>query len=106
MDGVADIVKGVTGVRWRMSDRSKEIKGMWRWRLNNLTHIEAGRRRWSWRFVDGVSPCGVEGRCHRRSERGVEVIEPCLEFLPRSWVRGFMLKHKESVRIGRRRGER
>ena len=85
-DGVGDVVKGVTGVRWGMSDRRNETKGMWRWRWNNngLTHIEAVWRRRSWWFVDGLSPCGVEVRCHRRSEHVVEVIEPCREFVPRS----------------------
>jgi hypothetical protein len=74
MDGVAEIGKGVTGMKREMSDRSK-IKGLCRRRWDNGTHI-AWRRRRSRRFVDCGSPCGVEGGWHGRSERGVEVIEP------------------------------
>jgi hypothetical protein len=104
MDGVADIGNGVTGMKRGMSDRS-EIKGLCRWRWDNGTHI-AERRRRSRRFVDFGSPCGIEGGWHGRSERGGEVIEPELEFLPCRLVRGVMLKHEDSVRIGRRRRER
>ena len=88
-----------------MSDGRKDTKDRWRVNNNGLTHIEAVWRRRNGGFVDGVSPCGVDDRGHRSSERDVEVNEPFGELFPRIWIRGLMLKHEESMRIGRRRGK-